>query len=117
MWVKICGIRDIETALAAAGAGANAIGLNFYHQSPRVVTMERAAEIVAGLPTGVEPVGVFVNDTPERTRAICRFCKITVVQLHGDEHPVRIAELAELRVSHPVELLVLLLVRVHGRSH
>src|SRR5579872_6643321 len=93
MWVKICGVRDEETALAAAGAGASAIGFNFYHRSPRAVTMEAAAQIVARLPTGVEPVGVFVNDTPERIRGICRFCKIAVVQLHGDEHPVRTAEL------------------------
>src|SRR5262249_44167806 len=64
----------------------------------RVVSMETAAEIVSRLPSGVEPVGVFVNDTLERIRGICRFCQIGIAQLHGDEHPVRIAELSELRV-------------------
>lgn len=98
MWIKICGVRDLDTAVAAARAGASAIGFNFYRESPRFVPMETAAEIVAQLPAGVEPVGVFVNHSPEFIRGVCRFCKITIVQLHGDEPAVRVAELSELRV-------------------
>ncbi len=49
MWIKICGIRDVETALMAAAAGADAIGLNFYEKSPRVVAPAVAAEIIARL--------------------------------------------------------------------
>lgn len=94
MWIKICGIRDIETAQAVAQAGADAIGLNFYAHSPRVVAPAIAAEIVATLDGAAEPVGVFVNHRVEEVRAICRQCGLRTVQLHGDEPPEDVAELA-----------------------
>jgi len=103
MYVKICGIRDVATALAAAEAGADAIGLNFYAKSPRVVSPAVAAEIVEclrrlpGQP--VEPVGVFVNHPPDEIRTTCRQCRLGTVQLHGDESPDIVAELAvEFRI-------------------
>lgn len=99
MYVKICGIRDSETAQAAAEAGADAIGLNFYANSPRVVSPAVAGDIVSRLRSlsecKVEPVGVFVNHPPEEIRLICRQCKLGTVQLHGDESPEIVAELAE----------------------
>ena len=103
MFVKICGIRDVDTALAVVLAGADAIGLNFYEKSPRVVAPAMAAEIVvrihgfAGTP--VEAVGVFVNHSADEIRKICRQCKLRTVQLHGDEPPELVADLtAEYRV-------------------
>ncbi len=98
MFVKICGIRDVAGALAAVQAGADAIGLNFYAKSPRVVDPAVAADIVARLHAGtrsaIEPVGVFVNHSPEEIRTICRQCDLRTVQLHGDESPEEVAELA-----------------------
>ena len=94
MWIKICGIRDVPTALAVARAGADAIGLNFYAQSPRVVDPAMAAEIVAALDGAAEPVGVFVNHSLADVRAICRQCGLRTVQLHGDEPPEQVAELS-----------------------
>jgi len=103
MLVKICGIRDVDTALAAAAAGADAIGLNFYAQSPRVVTPAVAAEIAAQVRSApgnaVEAVGVFVNHSAGEIRTICRSCDLTTIQLHGDESPELVAELsAEFRI-------------------
>jgi phosphoribosylanthranilate isomerase len=98
MWIKICGIRDVETALAVAACKPDAIGLNFYAGSPRVVTPTTAAEIVARLPAGIEPVGVFVNHSVEQIRDLSRETGLKVVQLHGDEPPETIAALAPLRV-------------------
>jgi phosphoribosylanthranilate isomerase len=103
MFVKICGIRDIEAALAAVEAGADAIGLNFYDRSPRVVAPAVAAAIVShvrALPVGaVEPVGVFVNHSADEIRAIAKRCGLRTIQLHGDEPPDLVAELAaEFRV-------------------
>src|SRR5437660_12312998 len=75
MWIKICGIRDVETALMAAAAGADAIGLNFYGKSPRVVAPAVAVNIVDRLrghsARAVEPVGVFVNHSVAEIREIC----------------------------------------------
>ena len=59
--VKICGITRVEDALAAAAAGADAIGLVFYAKSPRAVDIEQAREILAALPPFVTSVGLFVD--------------------------------------------------------
>lgn len=85
--VKICGITSVADGLAAAAAGATAIGLNFYPRSPRYVTPEQAAAIAAALPSDILKVGVFVNEPPESIERIARSVGLDVVQLHGDETP------------------------------
>jgi len=60
-WIKICGMTNLEDALTAVDAGADAVGFVFYEKSPRCVSVEVAREIVEKLPEGVEKVGVFVN--------------------------------------------------------
>ena len=60
-WVKICGMTNLEDALVAVDAGADAVGFVFYQKSPRYVSVETAREIVARLPSKVEKVGVFVG--------------------------------------------------------
>ncbi len=57
--VKICGITNTADALAAADAGADAIGLMFYEKSPRNLTIPAASEIACALPPHVIKVGVF----------------------------------------------------------
>lgn len=104
MWVKICGIRDVETALGVAERGADAIGLNFYAGSPRCVESTRAATIVQALPPRVTPVGVFVNHSVEEIREICREVGLETVQLHGDEPVTLVEELAEFRVIRALRL-------------
>lgn len=93
MWVKICGINDVKTADQVAAMGPDAIGLNFYAGTPRVVSLDVAAEIVRRLPAGIEPVGVFVNRDVADIIAICARCRLRTVQLHGDETPAQLAEL------------------------
>lgn len=84
---KICGITRIEDALVAAAHGADAIGLVFYNKSPRNVSVEQAAEIVAALPPFVTPVGLFVDETADRVRDIQKRVKLGLLQFHGEETP------------------------------
>jgi len=67
-WIKICGITNLDDALAATDAGANALGFVFYPKSPRYVTLETARSIVERVPHPMEKVGVFVNETLECVR-------------------------------------------------
>ena len=83
--IKICGIRDEESAFAAADAGANAIGFVFYPQSPRFIEPVEAWEIVGMLPPFVASVGLFVNANIERFMLIEEECPTDLSQLHGQE--------------------------------
>jgi len=83
--VKICGITNVEDALAAVEAGADAIGFVFHHASPRRVTSDVVKRIVAQLPPFVLPVGVFVNEDIKVVRDLMDDCGLAVAQLHGDE--------------------------------
>lgn len=85
--VKICGITRPEDALAAARAGAHAIGLVFYARSPRHVTPARAAEIIRVLPPFVTTVGLFVDAQPQEVRAVLAEAPVGLLQFHGDETP------------------------------
>lgn len=83
--VKICGITRAEDALAAARAGADAIGLVFYAKSPRAVSVARAGEIVAALPPFVAAVGLFVDADADEIRAVINAVPLALLQFHGDE--------------------------------
>ena len=97
-FIKICGITNVEDALAAVAAGADALGFNFYKPSPRYVTPQTAREIVAKLPLSVLTVGVFVNEeSPQAVRNIANEAGVTALQLHGDESPSYCRELTEDR--------------------
>ncbi|MDH4215689.1 MAG: phosphoribosylanthranilate isomerase, partial [Gallionella sp.] len=85
--IKICGITRVEDALAAAQAGADAIGLVFHEQSPRHVTVQQAARVVAAVPPFVTVVGLFVNPSEEKVREVLRHAPLDVLQFHGEEDP------------------------------
>lgn len=91
--IKICGITNLDDAFVAAEAGAEAIGLNFYHASPRHIRLEEATRIANHLKRNVDRVGVFVNAGAEQIRDICRATDIRLIQLHGDEPPEFLREL------------------------
>jgi phosphoribosylanthranilate isomerase len=83
--VKICGITRVEDALAAARAGADAIGLVFYSGSPRCVAVSQAREICRALPPFVSVVGLFVNAAREDVDAVMADVPLDLLQFHGDE--------------------------------
>lgn len=100
--IKICGIRDLDTALAAAAAGADAIGLVFVDQSPRHVSVDKARRIVNALPAWVTPVGLFVDEKIARIRKIVAEVGVRTVQLHGNETPELAAALKPLAIIKKV---------------
>ncbi|HKQ99097.1 MAG TPA: phosphoribosylanthranilate isomerase [Pyrinomonadaceae bacterium] len=88
MFVKICGITNLEDALASVEAGADALGFNFYARSPRFIAPADARCIIERLPSKVMTVGVFVNEeSPEEVERVADLAGLSAVQLHGDETP------------------------------
>lgn len=85
--IKICGITNIEDALAAAACGVDALGFNFHEPSPRYITPERVKEIIAALPTELVKVGIFVNRKASEVTRMVDDCGMDLIQLHGDESP------------------------------
>ena len=97
--VKICGITELEDARDAALLGADAIGLNFVSESPRVITPERAMRIIDSLPPFVTAVGVFVNyGDPEALEDFATSIRLDAVQLHGDESPDYCSVISRVKV-------------------
>jgi phosphoribosylanthranilate isomerase len=97
--VKICGITNLADARRAVKHGADFLGFNFYHQSPRYISPAAAARIIQKLPRGVGAVGVFVNENEADVLRIARQAKLHQLQLHGDESPESVER---LRLEFPV---------------
>lgn len=84
--VKICGVKDIATALAATEYGADAVGFVFA-ESRRKISYDRAKEIIKALPKEVAKVGVFVEKDMENMQEIGAFCGLDFLQLHSKFAP------------------------------
>jgi len=85
-WIKVCGMTNLEDALVAVDAGADAVGFVFYEKSPRRVSVETAREIVEKLPQSMEKVGVFVSTAAEAVKEIVRGAVLTAAQIYPDAH-------------------------------
>ena len=87
VWVKICGLTNVADALAAAAAGADALGFMFYEPSRRNLSPVAAAEIIRELPSFIAKVGVFVNPTMEFVHSTIETSRLDTLQFHGEETP------------------------------
>jgi phosphoribosylanthranilate isomerase len=85
--IKICGITRPADALAAAEAGADAVGMVFYPKSPRFLSVERALEIRDALPPFVQSVALFVNPDAAQVAQVIGRVKPALLQFHGEETP------------------------------
>ena len=83
--IKICGITREEDLDAAVAAGADALGFVFYAQSPRHVSPQRAARLVARVPAFVKTVGLFVNESTDVVAEVLNEVPLDLLQFHGDE--------------------------------
>ncbi len=92
--IKICGLTRPEDVRAAVAAGADALGFVFYPNSPRYVSAQRAAELIAALPPFIATVGLFVNASVEQVAAVSRSVPLSMLQFHGDESAQHSAALA-----------------------
>ncbi len=110
MRVKICGITNRHDAESAASLGADAIGFVFA-KSPRRITIKEAFGISKALGPWIATVGVFVNEKWETVQRIADQCRLSAVQLHGDESPAYAKRLSKhlkiikaFRISNRVDL-------------
>ncbi|MDP2941366.1 MAG: phosphoribosylanthranilate isomerase [Candidatus Omnitrophota bacterium] len=102
--VKICGITNIDDALATVEAGADALGFVLYKESPRYISPTRAREIIAQLPRNILKVGVFVNAKEKEIRHADALCVFGLLQFHGDETPEFCAGFGEKKVIKAVRV-------------
>jgi phosphoribosylanthranilate isomerase len=84
-WVKICGMTNLEDALVAVDAGADAVGFVFYEKSPRYVTVDRVRQVCEKLPKGVEKVGVFVGGSSEGIAEAIQRSGLDIAQIYPGE--------------------------------
>lgn len=83
--VKVCGITNLEDALASFFAGADALGFVFYKKSPRYIDPLKARNISRILPKKILRVGVFVNQEAKTVKRIAGLCALDMLQFHGQE--------------------------------
>ncbi len=90
--VKICGLTDPNHVAATVAAGADYLGFNFFPKSPRYVSFEKAAELVAKVPDDVMNVALVVNADDDALQSLLTTAPMDILQLHGSETPERVAE-------------------------
>jgi len=91
MFVKICGVTDIDDALLAVALGADAVGLNFVPGSVRQIAPNRARDIASRIPAEALTVGIFRNEAKERVVDVVNTAGLRAAQLHGNEGPDEVA--------------------------
>jgi phosphoribosylanthranilate isomerase len=96
--VKICGVRNLEEAMAAVEAGADALGFNFWPKSPRYVSPTDARSVIKQVSPLIASIGVFVNEPSQRIIEIANATGLSAVQLHGDETPEFCAAFASIKL-------------------
>lgn len=85
--IKICGITNLEDALASVDAGYDALGFVFYKKSPRYIAPIKARGIIKKLPGRIIKIGIFANAKEKDIRRIAKLCKLDMLQFHGHESP------------------------------
>lgn len=93
--VKICGLNSSEAVAAAVAGGARFTGFVFYPPSPRDLTPEQAAALIAGVAPGITRVGVFVDPDDETLEKVLAKAPLDLLQFHGAETPARLGAIKQ----------------------
>ena len=106
MRIKLCGITSLDDARLCVEAGADALGFIFVEGTPRYVSPDTAATIIAALPPFVTPVGVFWDHPSGHVKAVAEQCGLGALQFHGDEapedlHGFRLPVIKTLKIAGP----------------
>lgn len=83
--IKLCGIRSVSDAMSAVAAGIDVLGLVFFHDSPRYVSMQVAADIARHVPPFTCLVGLFVNAPKQYIASVLEQVPLSLLQFHGNE--------------------------------
>lgn len=97
--IKICGLTRVDEAEGCAELGVDAIGLVFFPKSPRHVSDEQALAISTAVSGKSKTVGVFVNSVYDAILQKADACRLSAVQLHGQESPDLVRRLSEAGLS------------------
>jgi phosphoribosylanthranilate isomerase len=114
MRVKICGITRLDQALEIAAQGATELGFICVRRSPRYLEPTGIKEIVKGLDTKVNTIGVWVNENPGEIIKIVSETNLTAVQLHGDE---TVEYCQKIRQKLPPKIELIKVIRVKNKEH
>ncbi|WP_199614946.1 phosphoribosylanthranilate isomerase [Paenibacillus alkalitolerans] len=95
--VKICGLRDAQTAFAISDFGlpVDYAGFIFAPSKRRVEPHEARSVMEAFRAQAPEFVGVFVNPLRDELDRVLAAAALDVIQLHGDETPAFCREVKE----------------------
>lgn len=96
--VKICGITNLEDAIASVDAGYDALGFVFYKKSPRYITPQKTRDIIKQLPRKIIKIGVFVNSEEKTIKHIAKSCGLDILQFHGNELPEFCARFKDYKI-------------------
>ncbi len=100
MYIKICGVKNIETLQCCEKNKVNYFGMIFYPASPRNITIEQATKLQnLSKNLNINGVGVFVNESIHNLKNLINNIKLNFVQLHGNEDGEYVRELKKLNIK------------------
>ncbi len=91
--IKICGISDHYCMSTISNLNVDYVGLVFFENSPRNISIEKAKSLIKCLRNTTKIVALTVNANDDFLRNIVTNLSPDYLQLHGEESPYRCFEI------------------------